>query len=310
MREQPRSENQQVRVSELVTIINPSNPDYKEIGIGIEITTPGFTGLNLDHHGKDYNSDSPSAIERAMKLDLDSIKKNLESGKKIATIRPDPDSVGAIAVILLKLEGINPDEKIIKAIGLADRKGPGVFKDNGAKLLGLSDDEFEKYKKIVAAARYKIVSQKTPIEEAIEFMKNLLMVKISEDEIENLYKQDQKELEEARKNLEIELICNGKVAVVKGNSPRAFDIGYEKAQVVIAYNPQFKWPTGQVTPKFTIARYDSNVDYFNIKGLLQELQQKDPDWGGTENLIGSPQGRDPGIFLEELEKIVTKYIVY
>lgn len=286
-----------------VVLIDPRNPNYEGVGIGVEITTKGFNGFNIDHHGSGYTSDSPSAIEQAMTIDLAALPEG-----KIATVRPDPDSVGAIAVILLRGEGKLPDEKIIKAIGLADRKGPGVFKNEGAKLLGLSEEEFEKYKKIVAAARYKIVSQRTPLNKSVEFMKALLMGEISEEEIKSLYEQDQEELEKARNTLKIELICDGKVVVVQGESLRAFDIGYEHAQVVIAYNPEFKWPNGIITPKFTIARYDSNVDYFDINGLRQELQGRNPGWGGTENLIGSPQEQDPQISLEEIKEIVEKYI--
>lgn len=168
-----------------VVLINPKNPDFIDVAIGVEITLPGFSGLNLDHHGQGYTSDFPLAIEQALSLDISFLPEG-----KIATVRPDPDSIGAIAVILLRIAGEHPYEKVVKAIVLADRKGPGFFEEKGAEILGLTEEKFEKYKKIVAVARYKIVSQRLPLEEAVIFMKKILTGKISDQEIEEIYQKD------------------------------------------------------------------------------------------------------------------------
>jgi hypothetical protein len=101
---------------------------------------------------------------------------------------------------MLKKEGILPDEKLVKAIGFLDRKGPGIFKKEGKEFLGVSDEGFEKISKILSAVRYKIVSQRTPLPEAVLFMKKVLTGKVDEKEIESLYSKDQKELEEAKKH--------------------------------------------------------------------------------------------------------------
>lgn len=57
------------------------------------------------------------------------------------------------------------------------------------------------------------------------------------------------------------------IAVVIGNHLRAFDIGYRYTKIVIAYNPEYKWPSGKITKKFTIARYDSNVTEIDMNAL-------------------------------------------
>ncbi|MCS7200938.1 MAG: hypothetical protein NZ822_02210 [Patescibacteria group bacterium] len=287
-----------------IVLINPKTPNYEGVVLGIEITSAGFTGPNLDHHGEGYTSDSPSAIEQALNYDISS----LPSGK-IGLVKPDPDSVGAIAVLMLRKEGRKFDETLVRAIGLADRKGPGVFNKDGASLLGVSEEEFERLKKLVAVARYKIVSQRAPLLESLDFMKRLLTGQIDEREVGDLYAQDQKELEEAKRSSEVVEIKKGNntIVVVTSQHSRAFDIGYGKGNVVIAYNPQFKWPNGVVTPKFTIARYDSNVP-LDIRGLLEELNKLDEGWGGSENIIGSPQQRVPKITLDELKEIVATFV--
>ncbi len=65
-----------------IIIINPRNPNYEGVGIGVEITIPGFEGLKLDHHGPEHNSESPSAIEQAMDKDLETIKSYLDGRQK------------------------------------------------------------------------------------------------------------------------------------------------------------------------------------------------------------------------------------
>lgn len=289
-------------IKDLVMIVDPRKPNYQGVALGIEITTPDYHGLNLDHHGPGYTSESPAAIEQALTFNLDTLPEG-----KIATLRPDVDSAGAIAVLLLRKEGVEPDHQIVKAIGLFDRKGIGIFKNKGKELLGVDDSTFENLLHYVFAARYKIVSQRTPLPEAVLFMKRLLSGKIEKAEIDDLYQQDQKELEEALKTSQVYPFAGGQAVVVIGSHPRGFDIGYEIAPIVVAYNPEFKWPSGKITPKISIARYDSNVG-LDIKGLRQALQKLDPEWGGPENLIASPQGKDPGISLEKIQQLVEQFI--
>ncbi|GIW66658.1 MAG: hypothetical protein KatS3mg095_0556 [Candidatus Parcubacteria bacterium] len=294
------------KISEKVILVDPRNPNYENVSIGIEITTPGFEGINLDHHKPGDTSDTPSAIEQALDLELDKIPRE----GKFATVRIDPDSAGAIAILILRLENQDSkiDRQLVKAIGLLDRKGPGVFKNQGQQLLNVSKEIFYELFKKVSVARYQIISQRISLDKAVLFMKKLITNQISEEEIEKIYNKDQQELEKARQELKIENIANGKAVIITGNHPRAFEIGYEYAPIVIAYSPQFDWGDGTVTPKFTIARYDSNVRNINMNGLLNELNKIKQGWGGRDNIIGSPQKQDPGIGLEELKKIVEKYI--
>lgn len=288
------------KIKQEVGLIDSRNPNYEGVGIGIEITTKGFEGLNLDHHGKYSDSKTPSAIEQALVFDL----KKIPEGK-MATVKPDPDSLGAMAVLLLRKEGKMPEEKLVKAIGLLDRMGPGVFKDKGKELLNLAEDEFEDLSKKVRAIYYwvNVKNRNLPLEEKVLFMKKMLTNEISQKEIEELYKENEKDLEKVKKESKIEEIKPKEIVFIESKHLRSMEIGYEYGQVVIAYNPELKWPNGNVTPKYTIARYDNHVD-FNMKKLLERLQKINPKWGGGENIISSPQGEDPKLSPEQIKDLV------
>jgi hypothetical protein len=307
----PDKDKELIKIEDRVMLINPKNPNFEGVVIGVEITVSDFQGLNLDHHGPNDTSETPSAIEQALTFDISQIP----SEGKIATVRPDLDSVGAIAVLLLRMDGKQPDEKLVKAIGLLDRKGPIVFEREGKNILGFSDEEFEEVKKILSAIKYKIMVTRPSLPEAVLFMQKVLLRKVDKEEIEKLYMKNQKLLEEAEKESEVSLHYDGKVVLVKSTHPMAMEIGYRYSDIVIAYNPQFKWPDGTVTPKFTIARRDSNVRWIDLKKLQEELNKISEgkgikgSWGGQENIIGSPQNEDPQISVEELLEIVGRCLI-
>jgi hypothetical protein len=316
--EELEREKELEKIKSQVSLINPQEPNYEDVGLGVEITTQGFEGLNLDHHKEGDTQETPSAIEQALELDLEKIPQEVFEGKKkIATVRPDSDAFGAIAVLILRQENERNkkenkeenfiDTKLIKAIGLLDRFGPGVFKAKGKEMLGLNDEEFQRVQKLCRVADYYTEVKNAPFEEKILFIKNLLQGKISSEEIEKLYEEDRNDLEKAKTESKIEIINEGQAVFIESSAKRSMEIGYEYAPVVIAYNPNFKWPDGHITPKYSIARYDKYVK-FDLKGLLEELRQINPKWGGLENIIGSPQGEDPEIKPEKMKEIIKKYI--
>lgn len=295
-----QDKNELEKIKEQVRLIDPRNPNYEEISLGIEITTSGFEGLNLDHHGKGSTVETPSAIEQALAMKVEEIP----SGK-IATIKPDPDSLGAMAVIMLKKEGKEIDDKLVKTIGLLDRMGPAVFKDKGKDLLNVSEGEFEELSKKCRALYYwiNVKNRNLPLEEKVLFMKKILTNQVSESEIEELYQENKKELERIKKESKVEILKEGEIVFIESKHLRSMEIGYEFGKVVIAYNPEFRWPDGKITPKYTIARYDNHVD-FDLRKLLERLQEINSKWGGGENIIGSPQGEDPQLTPEQIKNFV------
>ncbi|HPC30987.1 MAG TPA: hypothetical protein PK119_00780 [Candidatus Paceibacterota bacterium] len=291
------------KIKSEVTIINPKEPNYEGIEIGIEITTPGFEGINLDHHKDNDTPETPSAIEQALEFDLSKVSEG-----KMATVRQDLDSLGAMAVLMLRKENKNFDENLAKAIGILDRLGPKVFKEQGQELLKIEDKDWTEANQKLRAAYYKVFEERKPIEENLLFVKKLLTNEVEDKEIEELYLKDKESLEEARKNSKIELFADNTIAFIEGTHKRAMEIGYENADIIVAYNPKFDWGNGIITPKFTIARRDNNVD-FDIKKLLERLKKIDPKWGGQQNIIGSPIGKDPLLTPEQIKNYMEEVML-
>ena len=101
------------------------------------------------------------------------------------------------------------------------------------------------------------------------------------------------------------------IAFVSSTEQGAIGLGYCVAPVVIATNPRFRWPSGEVTEKTTIAFYASPgperlqrvVDALNA---AEGLAPGEGGWGGNlrSGIIGSPQGRAPLATAEQIEAAV------
>lgn len=72
----------------------------------------------------------------------------------------------------------------------------------------------------------------------------------------------------------------------------AIGYGYEFKEFVVAFNPEFKDFHGNVYPKWTIAKRNSNVhgDLKALAARLNVLEGGTLKWGGSDTIIGSPQG--------------------
>lgn len=279
-------ENEIEKLNFNYVLINP-RAEIPSYDLGIEITDPKIAQNkeNIDpQHGQNPDINT-SAIEEALKFDLNSLKENAV----LATIRPDADSVGAMAVIELRKNDITIDESLVSAIGKVDSYG---FK----KAIEDYPEIAPRKKEITAASQYSL--GKNSIEEKVKFMKRLLANKSNWEEIEKINKDWETKLEEAGKKLTVEELVKDQAVIVKGDHPLAFNLGYEKAGIVTAYNSNFKRPwieNDKESEKWTIARY-SEAEKIDIKSLKEQLNalEKQFDgsgsWGGPANLVASPQG--------------------
>ena len=278
---------------------------------GIEITLPEAKN-DLDHHGPEATAETPSACEQALELEEEKLP---PEGARIAILRPDADSLTALAILKSRKENRKIDSELVKGIGILDRLGPKSMEEfKGTSL----------EKKV--AAIWKISGDFTvPLEKKVEFIQKVLEGdKETEQEVERLYQERNQELEKAKETSEIKLVAEGKIAFVKSKDRYAMNLGYEKANIVIALNPEmpimertpdgkFK-PTGQSYRKYTIARLNQFVPV-DLAGALKELNQKEkekggkPTWGGRGDIIGSPIGVSSKLEPEEVVEIVEKYLI-
>ena len=274
-----------------------SNPEFN---LGIEVTVPrllpaGVT--NLDHHGRGATMATPTAVEQALTCELP------VDGAVIATVRPDADSVGAMAVLANRGANRRCDKRLVAAIAAVDKHGPLAT-------------GFEDLRPLTVAIARKAAMAKIPLQERVAWVADLLAGDSAShsEEITALNREREEEFAKALQCSTVELVAGGKVAVVESTHRYATEIGYQKAQIVVAYNPRmlvdFRDPSKGTYKKYTVCRYNEFVpfDLTMIKDELNELETARCDdgltWGGQVNIIGSPQGRSSALTKEEVVGIV------
>ena len=208
------------------------------------------------------------------------------AGAKLVTLRKDADAVGAMAVLTARAAGetFAPDARArIELVAAADRfdhgrwPGPramprsaaevdevGVGEQGlGAMIGGLIGADVNHG---VAAMRCWLAYGEAPADwlEAARRAATVLFDRLRRGEVR------------AR------LFDALDIALVEGAAPGALRLGYRLAPIVIAI--------GEVEGrrKASIAQYDRAwVDLPRVAARLNEME---PGWGGSETIIGSPQG--------------------
>ena len=273
-----------------------------EAGVtGIELVPgPGIdlskVSVNLDHHGQGCTAESPAACDQALTVDM------TELPRKCLYSRLDMDSLVAGAILELRASAAlgvidirDIDEDIVRAVSALDRKGPA----------GLTDEEREHLPEAsflgrVAFDRDLSFDQKIRIAMGFLLVQDADAAAAKADDIEEANSLRQKELEQARKELQTEVRSSGLV-VVRGNSRFASNLIYESGDIGVAFNDafpvDFRDPSKGTCRKATIMKRDSNVplDMTRVAALLNEEEQRlggSGKWGGRGEILGSPMGQD------------------
>lgn len=266
---------------------------------GIEVTIPALAARctldNLDHHRPGDTHETPSACEQAMTCELPA------EGTVLATVRPDADSITAMAVLVNRAEnrssaeGRPVDKDKVWAVGEFDRHGPAG----------------EKPCEFVTAIARKAVDFKISLAERVAWVSDLLAGDDKSEEIAVLIAAHDSELEAARKASELTLHADGRIAAVVSTHRFATNLGYENASVVVAMNPNMpvdpKDASKGTYRKFTVCRYDSHTPC-DLPSALKELQALESGWGGRGEIFGSPQGVSSTLTLEQVLEVVARHL--
>jgi hypothetical protein len=284
-------------------IINVSVPAQT---LGIEITDSLLASLcdlgNIDpQHGNARGPDvaGRAAIDTALRWPLP------PPGTALATIRPDADSIGAMAVLSLRAEGVAFTPEMHARIDLIARSDCYEYGDwaswaaahpppqKGATLLALSPhpSEFR-----ALAACVGLHPDDLPI--SVSMMRDWLLTGA-------LPPHGMAEVEETDRaaaaawsagQLPLLPLCDGRVAFVQSDYPGAISLGYRHAPIVIAE----RLLGGK--RKITIAQFERG--HLDMKALFARLNQIEPGWGGSETILGSPQGRATHLKIEQIIDLI------
>lgn len=262
--------------------------------LGIEVTEQQWANRcslgNIDHHSPGDTAETPSACEQVLEWSNSTIL------PAMVTVRPDADSITAMAVITNRLNGRPVNETVVREVGLRDRLGPAAGKPSAV---------------VVAIAR-KAGDFKVTLADRVAWVADLLAGVDKSVEVAALVAATEGELKAARQASEVSIHADGRIAVVVSTNRFATTLGYESAPVVIALNPAMpvdpKDPAKGTVTKFTACRYDSHVKC-DLPSALKELQALEPGWGGRGDIFGSPQGASSKLTLEQVVEVVSRHLI-
>lgn len=262
--------------------------------LGIEVTIPGLALLcnqgNIDPQ-HDGTGRTTTAIEAALTAELP------PEGTTLATIRPDLDSIGAMAVLRMRTVADRIDLRRVQLIADADRFANGPW-HRGALDEAAINWELRGLGAIVG-------DFKIPVEYRVHAVITYLQGgDVSTEAIASAKAEWTKALEASVVSQLYDL------AIVVSPHRFAMEIGYAVAPVVVASNPAMRIAGGEPHLKHTIAQWPGE-NKVNMAALLRELQGIEDGWGGNVagGIIGSPQGIASTITTAELAKIVSRYMI-
>jgi len=291
--------------------------------VGVELTTPCSTGrivANIDpqHTGVNFFDRGTTAIEAAMQATDDQIESLLDLGRgeplTLVTTRPDPDSLGAMAVIAMRAVGyVEYSRETVAAISAADahdrgKWAPGkvVAPTSANPWPGGGGIEATRFTAMLGAL---CANRSLPLETRVMLVGAWLARPTAFDyrptgtyvKWYDLVEVTRRALIESLEARETVVKTQDGVAVVKSPHIGAMAIGYSQAPVVIACNPGFEG-RGWSGLKYTIAQYGPG--YVNVRGVADKLNELEPGWGGADTICGSPQDRPSQLTAEKVLSIV------
>lgn len=284
---------------------------------GIEVTNPVLAQRcknNLDPQHGESGDVNLSAIKVALNWDLP------PKGSTLVTIKPDIDSIGAMAVLVMRQNNLDITPEIEERINFIDNADRASNQDwSGPHNLPSSENPWPPTlfsdPRTVAILGAAVSDFRAPVKNRIEMIENYL----STGELPLQY---EKQVEDARRQLisalengglTVELDSSGRIATVIGKHRDAMTVGYSLAPVVVAFNPTFS-PNPSIPPhaKYTVAQY--KVGYANLKEALNELNEADSavtetsEWGGNPGILGSTQGISSQLSPDQVTEIVRKHL--
>lgn len=279
--------------------------------LGIEVTIPALAALcglgNLDpqHAGGDATR---AAIEAALTADLP------PAGAILATVRPDLDSVGAMAVLRYRAEDGEFEPEMLKRIGLvaaADTFARGSW--GGPRALPTTENPWPEAgsaseSQPLAAIAASVSDFKVSLDQRVEWMASWISSGAEPEGYRERVEAERLDLVRALESggISVTTVAEGRIAVVESTHRAAMTIGYASAPIVVALNPAFRLGGGEPHPKFTVAQYQ--LGQVDLKAASAELAAFEPGWGGSPTICGSPQGVGSTLTTEQVVSVVSRHL--
>ncbi len=279
--------------------------------LGIEVTECelakqcGLGNLDPQHSGEDQDV---SAAEAACEIVLP------PKGARLVTIRPDIDAFVAMAIIEYRSQGKKLSEDMLDRIynvGKADRFDLGDWP--GIQTLPESEPDWLDYVQIpfgLSGLHMVVQNNQISPSERVNLVTNWLVSGTLPEWADNAEKTRAEHLQQAMLSGEIHLeeLIPLKLCLLKSSKAGTLWLGYRKAPVVLSILCDPRLTEVSEAVKITISQYKTG--FVNTKKLLNELNRLESGWGGSNNIIGSPQGVGTKLSLETIQNVLRKCLIY
>jgi hypothetical protein len=278
--------------------------------LGLEVTDPRLAaacGLgNIDpQHGPGPAGNAPAAIELCLDMPLP------PPGATLVTIRPDPDSIGSMACLSARADGVVPGPDMmarVREIARADRFDRGPWPgplplpeslDDMAAVVGGGD---------IGALAAAVTDSSMDPEHRVAIARRWLQTGEIPERYGDAARQRAAALLAGLRDGRIRITeaGDGRIAVVISDLPGANRLGYLRAPVVVALDPARDFGDGGIGRKYTISQY--RTGHADLDAAAEDLNAREPGWGGQPAIKGSPQGHPSRLRPDDVVAIVSRFL--
>lgn len=282
---------------------------------GVEVTVP-----ELARECVLGNRDPQHMGGRADLSAIEGLTALLRGESQVATVAPDLDSIGSMAVLDIAMDAIarlgafaGEILRRIELIGQVDRFERGTWPGERPLptidapwtdgVAGASDT------RELAAMAAVVADFRLPVEERVRMLRAWLATGEEPVSYRDQVEAERLDMVHALTDGRIALgtAADGPIATVVSTHRAGMAIGYHRAPVVVALNPEFRFKGSDPIRKFTVAQYKEG--YVNFRDLFDALRAREEGWGGSPTIGGSPQGVSSSLQLEDVVRIVEEYLL-
>ena len=279
--------------------------------LGIEVTVPelarrcGLGNIDPQHSGGiAVGATGAAAIEACLTVTPPPV------GSTLVTVRPDLDAFGAMALFALRCAGHEPGPDMwarIDRIARADRFDhdpwpgprpmPGTVSDFAAAMHqdpaliavtgAMFDRELSARERVGLAADWMVTGVEPP-----GYRER--WTAHAQAVIDGL----------ACGAVVVESTAGGRIATVTSRLPGSLRLGYCLAPVVVAHDPGTPDSEPPAPRRVVIAQYAPG--HIDLAKVRETLVRRESGWGGSNTILGSPQGRACGLGLTTIVDMVLR----
>ena len=280
--------------------------------LGIEVTVPEFLrrcGLgNIDpQHGGGTGvgtAGAAAAIEACLTVTPPPV------GSTLVTVRPDLDAFGAMALLALRRAGHEPRPDMrarIDRIARADRfdhgpwPGPRPLPRTAGDLAATMHQDTA-----LVAVTGAMFDRKLSARERIGLAADWMVNGVEPPGYRERWTAHARVLLDglASGAVAAKATAEGRIALVTSRLPGSLRLGYCLAPVVVACDPGTPDADPPAPRRVVVAQYAPG--YVDLAKVRKALVQREPGWGGSNTLLGSPQGRACSLGVEEIVAAVER----